>query len=150
VFDSTCTFSKQAAKLGMIIQLYMQQGLTSLVENISSQEFDSDTCVNKTIFIFAMSTKCLGQIRRAGAFHNIPRCTVATPDTSLYGFQDSKFFANLHVPLSWHRTPVHTVSPQPLKVYILSLALSFCQDARTVIVDRVLDNMRHKLTILEI
>jgi len=98
-----------------------------------------------------MSTKCLRQKRRAGAFYNITRCTVATPDAKLYGFQDSNFFANLHVPLSWHRTPVHTVSPLPPKgIYSLALSLSFCQDARTVIVDRVLDNMRHKLTILEI
>jgi len=89
---------QQAAKLGMIIQLYMQQGLASLVENISSQEFDSDICVNKIKDIFSMSTKCLDQISRAGAFHHITRRTVAMSDTSLYGLQDSNDFANL--PLS--------------------------------------------------
>jgi len=89
---------QQAAKLGMIIQLYMQQGLASLVENISSQEFDSETCVHKIKDICSRSTKCLDQISRAGAFHHITRRTVAMSDTSLYVLHDSNDIANL--PLS--------------------------------------------------
>jgi len=58
----------------------MKHGFASLVENISTQNFDSESWVNKINDIFAMLDKCLDQISLAGEFYLI--CTVAMSEPS--------------------------------------------------------------------
>ena len=48
--------------------------------------------------VFSMTTKCLDQIGRAGAFHHIVRRTATMSDTALYELDDALEFSNL--PLS--------------------------------------------------
>lgn len=89
---------QQAAKLGIIMQLYIQQSLANLSELLQSESFDKETACKQVKDIFAMSTKALDQAGRSGAFHHIVRRTVAMTDTGLYELSDSTEFSNL--PLS--------------------------------------------------
>lgn len=88
---------QQASRLGIIMQVYTQQSLASLVDNIS-KDYSKDDIINHVKNIFSMTTKCLDQIGRAGAFHHIVRRTAAMCDTALYELEDATEFSNL--PLS--------------------------------------------------
>lgn len=85
---------QQAARLGIVMQLYIQQSLGNLM-NIISSENDKDRLVENVKSIFAMTTKCLDQLGRAGAFHHIIRRAVAMTDTAFYELDDALEFSNL-------------------------------------------------------
>ena len=86
---------QQSSRLGIVIQLYLQQSLGNLVEFINSSDFDKQKATQHIKDIFAMSTKGLDQISRSGAFHHIVRRTVAMTDTALCDLSDSKDYSNL-------------------------------------------------------
>lgn len=83
-----------AARLGVIIQLYVQQSLGNLLQTIQS-DFDKEKIEKQVKDIFSMTTKGLDQIGRAGAFHQIIRRTLSMTDTGLYDLSDSSKFMNL-------------------------------------------------------
>ena len=89
---------QQSARLGIVMQLYIQQALGNLAEHFQSENFSRDEGLDQIRNIFSMTTKCLDQIGRAGAFHHIIRRTVTMSDTSLYELDDALEFVNL--PLS--------------------------------------------------
>ncbi|XP_053376727.1 uncharacterized protein LOC123522864 [Mercenaria mercenaria] len=89
---------QQASRLGIVMQLYIQQSLGSLVENISKDKCGKEQTIEHVQNIFAMTTKCLDQIGRSGAFHHVVRRTTAMCDTALYELEDASQFSNL--PLS--------------------------------------------------
>ena len=89
---------QQAARLGIVMQLYIQQSLGTLVEHLQSEDFDKQNGLDQVKNVFSMTTKCLDQIGRAGAFHHIIRRTAAMTDTALYELEDASEFSNL--PLS--------------------------------------------------
>ena len=86
---------QQAARLGLVVQMYLQQSLGNLLQFFESEEFDKDRACQQVKDIFSMSTKALDQIGRAGAFHHIVRRSVAMTDTALYEQLDSSEFTNL-------------------------------------------------------
>lgn len=86
---------QQASRLGVVINLYMQQSLGNFVEFIQSEEFDKEKFVQQVKEIFAMSTKSLDLVSRADAFHHIIRRPVSMSDSGLYQLDDSNNFANL-------------------------------------------------------
>ena len=86
---------QQSARLGLVIQMYLQQSLGNLLQFIKSEDFDKTKAEQQVKDIFAMSTKALDQVGRAGAFHHIIRRTVAMIDTALYEQNNSKEFSNL-------------------------------------------------------
>ncbi|XP_045161737.2 uncharacterized protein LOC123526570 [Mercenaria mercenaria] len=96
--EKTAYRGQQAARLGVVMQLYVQQSLGNLVQYLSSDDFSKDNAIQSVKDIFAMSTKCLDQLGRTAAFHHIVRRTVAMTDTGIYELADSSDFANL--PLS--------------------------------------------------
>ena len=89
---------QQAAALGITINMYIQQGLGDLIQTLSTKKVDVNAATKQVRDIFAMSTKSLDQIGRAGAFHHIIRRQVCMTDTSLYTFEDCKEISDL--PLS--------------------------------------------------
>ena len=89
---------QQSARLGIVMQLYIQQSLGTLVEHFQSDNFSKDEGLEQVKNVFSMTTKCLDQIGRAGAFHHIIRRTAAMSDTALYELDDALEFSNL--PLS--------------------------------------------------
>ena len=64
------------ARLGIVMQLYIQQALGNLAEHFQSENFSRDEGLDQIRNIFSMTTKCLDEIGRAGAFHHIIRRTV--------------------------------------------------------------------------
>ena len=74
---------QQSARLGIVMQLYIQQSLDNLVEHFQSDNFSKDEGLEQVKNVFSMTTKCLDQIGRAGAFHRIIRRTAAMSDTAL-------------------------------------------------------------------
>lgn len=91
---------QQAAFMGIIINMYMQQSLASLIETLSKDKTNDiiDNAIQQIRDIFAMSTKSLDQMGRTGAFHHILRRQMCLTDTSLYQLEDSKEIGDL--PLS--------------------------------------------------
>jgi len=89
---------QQAARLGLTIQMYIQQALGNCLQELEAPEIDKDKSITLIKDIFAMSTKCLDQIGRAGAFHHIVRRAVSMTDTALYEQTNHTEFSNL--PLS--------------------------------------------------
>ena len=86
---------QQAAKFGIVIQLYMQQSLGSLLEYLQCDHFDQDQACRMVKDVFSMSTKSLDQSGRTGAFHHIIRRTATMTDTALYELDDANSFTNL-------------------------------------------------------
>ena len=62
-----------AAKLGITVNLYMQQALLVLLEELKTDKPNLDLATQTVRDIFAMSTKTLGQLGRTGAFDHIIR-----------------------------------------------------------------------------
>ena len=56
---------------------------------ILPENFNRDKGLDQIRNMFSMTTKCLDQIGRAGAFHHITRRTVTMSDTSLYELDDA-------------------------------------------------------------
>ena len=84
--------------MAMTKQIYVQQSLGNLMQAFKNDSFDKDFCESQIQEIFSMSTKCLEQIGRTGAFqHIVPRCCTMT-DTALYSLSDRDKFYDL--PLS--------------------------------------------------
>ncbi|XP_060593387.1 uncharacterized protein LOC132747877 [Ruditapes philippinarum] len=89
---------QQAARLGLVIQMYIQQSLGNLLQMLNSTDFERDQASQMVKDIFAMSTKCLDQIGRTGAFHHIVRRSCCMKDTGLHEQTDKWDYYNL--PLS--------------------------------------------------
>lgn len=89
---------QQAARLGLVIQMYVQQSLGNLLQLINSSDFDKEKGSQMVKDIFAMSTKCLDQLGRTGAFHHIVRRSCCMKDTGLHEQPDKWDYYNL--PLS--------------------------------------------------
>lgn len=96
--DKICFKGQHAARMGLVMQCYLQQGLGSLLTAIQADDLDKVSTVQKVKDVFAISTKVLDQLGRAGAFHHIARRAVAMTDTGLFEQHDSMEFTNL--PLS--------------------------------------------------
>jgi len=89
---------QHAARMGIIMQCYVQQSLGNLLQFLDSEDFDKEAARTQVKDVFAMSTKVLDQLGRTGALHHINRRTVAMTDTGLYEQHDNWEFSNL--PLS--------------------------------------------------
>ena len=76
----------------------MKVHMDNLAEHFQSENFSRDEGLDQIRNIFSMTTKCLDQIGRAGAFHHIIHRTVTMSDTSLYELDDALEIVNL--PLS--------------------------------------------------
>lgn len=79
-----------ASRMGIITTAYTQQALGTLLQTLSSDNVNIDKCVQLTRDIFAMSTKSLDQISRAGAFHHLIRRKVTLEDTGLGSIKELK------------------------------------------------------------
>lgn len=86
---------QQAAYVGILSQLYVQQGLGTLIENLSEENFDKDKAIQTIRDVFAMTTKGLDQLGRTGAFHHIIRRQLAMTDSSLYTLEDNRDISDL-------------------------------------------------------
>lgn len=89
---------QQSARMAMTMQIYVQQSLGNLMQSFKNNPVDKDFCVSQIQEIFSMSTKCLEQIGRTGAFHHIVRRCCTMTDTALYSLSDRDRFYDL--PLS--------------------------------------------------
>ncbi|KAK6173317.1 hypothetical protein SNE40_016792 [Patella caerulea] len=89
---------QQASYMGIIINMYMQQSLGTLIELFNDDKPNIDNARKHIRDIFAMSTKSLDQLGRAGAFHHIVRRQLSMTDTSLFQLEDSRDLSDL--PLS--------------------------------------------------
>lgn len=98
--ENTAYRGQQAPYLGTVFNLYIQQGLASLMSILKEDVCDMhmDQVKKQVRGIFAMSTKTLDQFGRCGAFHHIIRRQVTMTDTRLYGlyeFDDLRRISNL-------------------------------------------------------
>ena len=55
---------QQAAFMGIVMHMYMQQTLGSLIQILQSREVNVDRAVQQVHDVFAISTKILGQCGR--------------------------------------------------------------------------------------
>lgn len=81
---------QSAARMGIIINLYIQQALSSLLEKLTQKSPNLDAAIQCVRDIFAMSTKSLDQFSRTGAFHHLVRRRAALDDTGLHDLKDLK------------------------------------------------------------
>jgi hypothetical protein len=79
-----------AARMGIIINLYIQQALGNLLSFTQENSLNVDKIIQCVRDIFAMSTKSLDQISRCGAFHHLVRRKAALADTGLHDLRDIK------------------------------------------------------------
>lgn len=86
---------QQAAKYALTMQLYTQQCLGKLMVAFQDDSLDKEKCTTQIRDIFAISTKCLEQIGRTGAFHHIGRRQLAMADTKLFKLRDRDTISNL-------------------------------------------------------
>ena len=77
-----------AARMGILANAYIQQGLNTLLESLKQKSPNVDKCIQQVRDIFAMSTKSLDQISRAGAFHHLIRRKTTLEDTGLADVKD--------------------------------------------------------------
>lgn len=90
---------QMAARLGIISLCYTQQALGLLLSNLKKDTPNLDEAVQNVRDIFAMSTKSLDQVARAGAFHHLIRRKATVADTGLHEYKDLQKTA-LTAPLS--------------------------------------------------
>lgn len=88
-----------AARMGLVTICYGQQALGTLLQNLQSQEPNIDEAIQTVRDVFAISTKSMDQIARAGAFHHMLRRKAAVADTGLQDYKDLQKTA-LSAPLS--------------------------------------------------
>lgn len=79
-----------SARMGIVINLYMQQALSMLLHNLTQKSPNLDSAIQCVRDIFAMSTKSLDQVSRSGAFHHLIRRRTAMEDTGLHELKDIK------------------------------------------------------------
>ena len=84
---------QQAAYMGIIMNMYIQQGLGSLVQMLQDKNYEK--AMQQVRDVFAISTKTLDQFGRTGALHHIIRRQLAMTDTSLYELEDAKSVSSL-------------------------------------------------------
>ena len=77
-----------AARMGIITTCYSQQALGSLLDNLQSPEPNLDRANQTVRDEFAMITKTLDQIGKAGAYHQMTRRKAAIFDTGLDDYKD--------------------------------------------------------------
>ena len=75
---------QQAARLGLVIHMYVQQSLGNSLQLLNAEDLDRDKASKMVKDIFAMTTKGLDQIGRSGAFDHIAPRAVSMTDTGLY------------------------------------------------------------------
>lgn len=88
-----------AAKVGITVNLYMQQALRVLLEELKTDKPNIDLATQTVRDIFAMSTKTLDQLGRTGAFGHIIRRKATVVDMGLENVKDLYKQADL-LPLS--------------------------------------------------
>lgn len=88
-----------AAKMGVISLCYAQQALGQLLINLKDEKSNIDENIQMVRDVFAISTKALDQMGRAGAFHHLVRRKATVADTDLYEYKDLSNTA-LYSPLS--------------------------------------------------
>ena len=79
---------QMASRMGMIMCCYSQQTLATLLENLQQKDCNMDLAVQMVRDIFAMSTKTLDQVARAGAFQHMIRRRATLFDTGLSDLKD--------------------------------------------------------------
>lgn len=77
-----------AARMSIISNLYMQQALGTLCNQLENGEDDRDTVCQTVKDIFAMSSKALDQSGRTGAFFHLIRRKTAAQDSGLVQLKD--------------------------------------------------------------
>ncbi|KAH3790277.1 hypothetical protein DPMN_168473 [Dreissena polymorpha] len=73
-----------AARMGIVINVYMQQALGNLLKVLTDKDVKIDNAIQCVRDIFAMNTKSLDQLGRAGAIHHLVRRKAAMADCGLY------------------------------------------------------------------
>ena len=81
---------QHAARMGLIINTYMQQALSNFLSVLKGDKPNIDSAIQCVRDIFAMSTKSLDQMARSGAFHHLIRRRAAMADTGLQDVRDVK------------------------------------------------------------
>ncbi|KAH3855582.1 hypothetical protein DPMN_098150 [Dreissena polymorpha] len=96
-----------------MINVYMQQALGNVLSKLSEKQPNFDSAIQCVRDIFAMNTKSLDQMARAGALHHMVHRKAAMADS---GLNDSKDLRNhiLNLPLS-HEGSFGTGLEQKLK-----------------------------------
>ena len=87
---------QMAARMGLITTCYLQQATGILLDNLQSDTPNIDSAIQNVRDIFALSTKCLDQTSRTGAFHHMIRRRATMYDT---GLSDLKDYANTIITL---------------------------------------------------
>ena len=77
-----------AAKLGISVNLYMQQALRVLLEELKTENPNIDLAIQTVRDAFAMSTKTLDQLGRTGAYSHIIRRKATIVDMGLDSVKD--------------------------------------------------------------
>ena len=77
-----------AARMGITIQAYLQQGLGSLLTVLNDKEPNIDKAIQTVRDLFDMSSKAMDQLGRVGAFHHVIRRKVVCSDTGLGSLKD--------------------------------------------------------------
>ena len=93
MIEKTAYRGQQAAYMGIVMNMYLQQGLGSLVQML--QDKDYEKAMQQVRDVFAISTKTLDQFGRTGALHHIIRRQLTMTDTSLYELEDAKSVSRL-------------------------------------------------------
>lgn len=78
---------QHASRMGIVINAYMQQALGKLLAMLNDKQPNIDHAIQCVRDIFAMNTKSLDQVARAGALHHMVRRKSAMADS---GLNDSK------------------------------------------------------------
>lgn len=79
-----------ASRMGIVTTAYTQQALATLLENLTQENVNLDKSIQLVRDIFAMSTKSLDQVARAGAFHHLVRRKLTMEDTGLNDIKELK------------------------------------------------------------
>lgn len=72
-----------ASRMGVIVNAYIQQALGGLLAKLLCKDPNLDLITQMVRDIFAMSTKALDQVARAGAYHHVIRRKAGLMDTGL-------------------------------------------------------------------
>ena len=74
--------------MGIIITLYIQQALASLLQQLNQECSNLDSMTQTVRDSFSMSSKVLDQIGRTGAFHHFIRRKATINDMGLDSIKD--------------------------------------------------------------
>ena len=84
-----------AARMGIVIILYIQQALATLLSELGSENTNLDRATQTVRDVFAMSTKVLDQLGRTGAYDHYIRRKATMVDTGLDTVKDVAKHADL-------------------------------------------------------